>query len=88
MLFRKPIVCCYADGSERDLVENYRNGFVIDEAADIRKELAARMLTILNDADLRQAMGEESLKKYFEVASFEKLMQNIEGLIAQTLSGK
>lgn len=59
MAYGKPVIVADGDGTERDLVRP-GNGYLV-EPGNVNV-LRARLETLLNDAELRQEMGEESLR--------------------------
>jgi len=60
MCYGLPIVCCEADGTEKQLVFDSFNGYIFREN-DIN-DLAEKILKIITDRELREKMSKNSLK--------------------------
>ncbi len=78
-----PIVCTMADGSSEAVVPG-ENGFLTAKGQPA--ELAARVVTLLNDEDLRRKMGENGRSRAPEFGAI-KMVQDIEALYRQLLGG-
>ena len=59
MSYGKPIIVSFGDGTERDLVEDGRNGYFF-KANDV-EDLRQKVERLLDEPDLRKRMGEQSL---------------------------
>lgn len=77
-----PIVCTIADGSAEAVVPG-ENGFLTAKGQP--EEIAARVVTLLNDENLRRKMGENGRARAPEFGA-EKMVQDIEALYRQLLA--
>ncbi|MCR4665181.1 MAG: glycosyltransferase family 4 protein [Paludibacteraceae bacterium] len=74
MCYELPVVCSVCDGTERDLVEDGKNGFFFKEGdAD---DLAAKIEAILADESKRKQMGQESLRIIEEKVNINTVADN------------
>ena len=74
MCYELPVVCSVCDGTEKDLVEDGKNGYFFKEgdAAD----LAAKIESILTDEQRRKKMGKESLRIIEEKININTVADN------------
>jgi glycosyltransferase involved in cell wall biosynthesis len=70
-----PVICAPADGTELDLVEPGRNGFVVESTDP--EVWADRIHPLLLDRDLRAAMGKRSREIVEERANVSLMAQQI-----------
>ncbi|WP_301101740.1 glycosyltransferase [Propionivibrio sp.] len=61
MRFRRPVIVTNRIISARELVDEGKNGFIVDPDSD--QELADKLVLLFDDADLRQRMGEAGFVK-------------------------
>lgn len=59
MCYSMPVICSVCDGTERDLIEDGKNGFFFEEGN--ASDLAKKICTILEDPKLSKQMGQYSL---------------------------
>lgn len=60
MCYEMPVICSICDGTEKDLVENGKNGYFFKEGD--AEDLAEKIEIILTDEHTRKQMGKESLR--------------------------
>lgn len=60
MCYEMPVICSVCDGTEKDLVENGKNGYFFKEGD--AEDLAEKIEIILTDEHTRKQMGAESLR--------------------------
>lgn len=60
MCYEMPVICSVCDGTEKDLVENGKNGYFFKEGD--AEDLAEKIEIILTDEHTRKQMGKESLR--------------------------
>lgn len=71
-----PILAGHADGSADDLVHEGVNGYRLHQGTP--EELAAQISRLLDDDDLRETMGAESLERITRRFSFEEFLDRVE----------
>jgi len=72
MCYQLPIVCTRADGTERHIVRNGVNGFIVEKTTP--ENLAGAMMTILSDSSLRERMGANSLEIIREEGGLQRMV--------------
>jgi glycosyltransferase involved in cell wall biosynthesis len=75
MAFGKPVISGPADGTEKDLIIDGENGYLLGTRTS--DELAERLLTILEDDNLRARMGTASADIIRNKATIEMMRDNI-----------
>lgn len=75
MAHRLPIVSGFADGSADDLVIDGENGFRLRK--NTPEELAEKMVTILDDSEMAQSMGERSREMITGKFAFREFINRI-----------
>ena len=60
MCYEMPVICSVCDGTEKDLVENGKNGYFFKEGD--AEDLTEKIEIILTDEHTRKQMGKESLR--------------------------
>lgn len=83
MALSKPLIATIADGTEADLIEPGRNGYIarVDDVAD----LAACIWRIVDDPDLAKQMGQQSKQILLERATLAKTAHDFSTAIRATL---
>lgn len=71
MTFAKPVICTYADGTEKDLVIPNQTGFIYQNA----KELKNYMEFFINNPHKAQEMGKNAQLKILNEINLEKVSQ-------------
>lgn len=74
MCYELPVICSVCDGTEKDLVEEGKNGYLFKEGdAD---DLAEKIEIILTDEEIRKQMGKESLRIIEEKININTVADN------------
>jgi glycosyltransferase involved in cell wall biosynthesis len=81
MICKKPVICCCADGSEKDLIEDGVSGHIIPENLFTEDILAERIMSVISDERINIEMGEKAYLRYLKIATFEKMVENFEEAI-------
>ena len=74
MTFGLPIICSVGDGTEKDLVEDNRNGFYFIE--NNASDLSEKLILLLKEPETASIMGKESLKIIMEKINIETVTNN------------
>jgi glycosyltransferase involved in cell wall biosynthesis len=74
MCYELPVICSVCDGTEKDLIEDGKNGYFFKE--DDADDLAAKIIMVLSNKDKRQQMGKESLRIIREKININKVAKN------------
>lgn len=77
MAYGLPIICSTADGSEKDLVKNGKNGFILDRNYSA-SELAEKILFFYQNQIKIKEFGAESSKIIDSEINIEKYIENIQ----------
>ena len=83
MIHGKPVIATFADGTERDLISDAENGFLVKE--DDISELAEAIKKVIYDADLAERMGLSSAARYEKHFTIEKMVDGIVNAIRFTV---
>lgn len=74
MCYELPVICSVCDGTEKDLVEDGKNGYFFKEGD--ASDLAAKIEIILTDEQRRKQMGKESLRIIEEKVNINTVADN------------
>lgn len=74
MCYELPIICSVCDGTEKDLIEEGKNGFFFKENS--AEDLAAKIEQVLSDETNRKQMGKESLRIINEKININTVADN------------
>lgn len=74
MCYGLPVICSVCDGTEKDLVENGKNGYFFDEGD--ANDLAGKIMMVLSNNDKRQQMGQESLHIIRKKININTIVEN------------
>jgi len=83
MAFGKPVISGPADGTEKDLIIDGENGYLL--RTQTSDELAGHLLTILEDDDLRARMGTASAEIIRNTATIEMMRDNILKAVSRSI---
>ncbi len=70
-------------GGCAEIVIDKENGFVVD--SEDSESFASRILTILNDSELRQKMSENGKKRFWDKFSLEKMVSDHEKIYSEVM---
>lgn len=82
MAFGKPIIATTAVGAAYDLVENGRNGYIVEEKNI--EEMCRAMKKILIDDNVKNSMGKESRKIFEDKNDYTKFFCKLKNTIEST----
>jgi glycosyltransferase involved in cell wall biosynthesis len=68
-----------------EIIENNREGIIIDDSPE---NLADAMMTLIENPDIRQAMGQHALQKARAEFDLEKQTKKIDAIYEEVLSSK
>jgi glycosyltransferase involved in cell wall biosynthesis len=74
MCYELPVICSVCDGTEKDLVEDGKNGYFFRE--DDADDLAAKIIMLLSNNDKRKQMRKESLRIIREKININTVAEN------------
>lgn len=79
MSFGLPVVCTKADGTEEDLIENNKNGFLVKP--DDITDLSEKIITILKNTDLQKYMSANAKETILKRINIHKMIEGFEKAI-------